>query len=258
MTDDLARRHEWRRLTQFLQHPRHMLRLQQMRRQQSATGYSLQQFEQTRSIFIHIPKASGVSIARSLYGNLAGGHMPMRDYELAFGSAFLKNSFVFTFVRNPWDRLYSAFRFLAKGGMNRADAEWLKFNRVYMSDFEHFVLDGLANPRVANSIHMIPQEQYLYSLNYEYRQIGFVGFFENIQNDFESVCKHMQKPKISLSHSNKTSDESVDYRSAYTDRMRATVGRFYRRDVELFGYDFDGQNLSEQIARRDAGLLFKA
>jgi Sulfotransferase family len=256
MSDQRSRHHQLRRLLQAIEHPRHMLRLQQMRRSQSATGYSLAPFDRTNSIFIHIPKASGVSIARSLYGNLAGGHMPMRDYEVAFSPNFIRNSFVFTFVRNPWDRLHSAYRFLAKGGMNRADAAWLERHRAYMTDFKCFVENGLADPRVAASIHITPQERYLVSASYGYQAIDFVGFFETIKSDFHTVSSALFGKAISLAHANKTSGEPSDYRQAYTDAMKEVVAEFYAKDIELFGYDFEGLSIANQIRRRDQGLLF--
>ncbi len=233
-------RHRLRIFGQMLRHPRHMARLRQMRRSESATGYSLQQFEASNSIFIHIPKASGVSVAKSLYGNMAGGHMAMRDYELAFGPHFLRKAFVFTFVRNPWDRLHSAYRFLAKGGMNRADVQWAAAHAAYLESFEGFVTDGLQVPTIAESIHIVPQTHLLFSPVYGYDAIDFIGRFENLRDDFETVCTALGATDAELSHENRTAGEKEDYRSSYSDDMRAAVGEFYRTDIDLLGYSFDG------------------
>ncbi len=240
MTDRPAHAHRLRRFGQLLRHPRHMARLHQMRRSESATGYSLQQFEASQSIFIHIPKASGVSVAKSLYGNMAGGHMAMREYELAFGPRFLREAFVFTFVRNPWDRLHSAYRFLAKGGMNRADAQWAAANAPYLQSFEGFVTDGLQVPTIADSIHVVPQTRFLHSPVYGYDAIDFIGRFERIQEDFKIVCDAMGKAGAALSHENRTAGGKADYRRDYTDAMRTAVELFYREDIKVLDYDFDG------------------
>ncbi len=240
MTDTLAQAHRLRRFGQLLRHPRHMARLRQMRRSESATGYSLQQFETSKSIFVHIPKASGVSVAKALYGNMAGGHMAMREYELAFGPLFLRQAFVFTFVRNPWDRLHSAYRFLAKGGMNRADAQWAAVHAPYLHSFEGFVTEGLQVPTIAESIHVVPQARFLYSPVYGYDAIDFIGRLESLEEDFETVCAAIGATDAPLSHENRTVGEKKDYRVSYTDEMRAVVGAFYRTDIELLGYDFDG------------------
>jgi len=250
--------HRMLRLSQLAKHPRHMYRLQRMRRVDDKAKYTLHPFETTRSLFVHIPKASGVSIARALYGNLGGGHMPMRDYELAFGPQFFAESFVFTFVRNPWDRLHSAYRFLAKGGMNRADAAWADVNRAYLNDFEHFVERGLADPAVARSIHIVPQQSYLRSRAYGYRAIDFIGLYENIASDFDHVCRSIHGSVRPLPHENRTVGSAVDYRAAYTERMRDIVGAFYASDIACFGYDFEGSTTAQQIERRDAGTLISS
>ncbi len=240
MTVEQARAHRLRRLGQIFSHPRHMLRLRQMRRSQSPTGYSLQQFETSRSIFIHIPKASGVSIAQSLYGNMGCGHMPIREYELAFGPRFLSAAFIFTFVRNPWDRLHSAYRFLAKGGMNRADAQWTEVHADYLRSFEAFVKEGLEVPSIAESIHIVPQTRFLSSPVYGYYMIDFIGRFESLEDDFRIVCEKMGKSSAVLAHENRTTGEKVDFRSAYSDEMREMTGKFYQEDVKVLGYCFDG------------------
>jgi hypothetical protein len=227
-----------------------MYRLQKMRRSQSPTGYSLRQFETTKSIFIHIPKASGVSVAQSLYGNMGCGHLAMREYELAFGPRFIGDSFIFTFVRNPWDRLHSAYRFLAKGGMNRADAQWLAVHQHNLRSFESFVIDGLHVPAIASSIHVVPQTQFLYSPVYGYDAIDFIGLFENLDHDFRVVCDSIGAMGATLTHENRTSGSKEDYRRAYTDTMREAAGTFYGKDIDLLGYDFEGLALKHQLAAR--------
>ncbi len=251
MTAEFSRALRLRQLGYLVRHPRHMLRLQVMRRSQNRTGYSLQQFERTRSIFIHIPKASGVSITRSLYGNLGCGHLPMREYELAFSPRFVRESFIFTFVRNPWDRLHSAYRFLVKGGMNRADAQWRDAHRDCLASFEQFVEAGLRVPEIAGSLHIIPQSRFLHSPVYGYQCVDFVGFFENLDDDFGAVCRAMSVQDTALPHQNRTAGDAVDYKTVYTNRMRDIVAEFYREDIDLLGYDFGGDHIVQQIARRD-------
>lgn len=246
---------EWQRLSRALASPRRMYALQRMRWMTNSDGYSLQQFERTRSIFVHIPKACGVSIAHSLYGNLACGHRLMRDYELAFSSAFLKRCYVFTFVRNPWDRLYSAYRFLSKGGMNTADRDWSQRNARHLESFEQFVVSGLADPALARAVHIRPQTRFLRSVSGAMFPFDFVGFYENADDDFAVVASHVLGHSSALLHDNKTIGGGSDYRTAYTDRMKEIVARFYADDIALLGYDFDGLAIADQIARRDAGRL---
>lgn len=80
-------------------------------------SYSFKPFDESKSIFVHIPKCAGVSINKSLYGNLAGGHTTFDEYIIIFEPKCIENYFKFTFVRNPWDRVVSAYFFLQKGGV---------------------------------------------------------------------------------------------------------------------------------------------
>jgi len=246
----------WRRLSRTLTAPRQMYALQRLRWTTNPHGYSLQQFERTRSIFIHIPKACGVSIARSLYGNLACGHRSMREYELAFCPRFLSCCYIFTFVRNPWDRLFSAYRFLRGGGMNAADRDWANRYAPYLDSFENFVERGLADPAFARAVHIKPQIKFLLSAAGRIFPLSYIGFYENLASDFAVVTRQVLRQPSQLSHDNKTGGVEHDYRTAYTDRMKEIVARFYADDIALLGYDFDGLALPNQIARRDEGKLF--
>jgi hypothetical protein len=70
------------------------------------------------------------------------------------------------------------------------------------------------------------------------------------------VTRQVLRQPSQLSHDNKTGGVEHDYRTAYTDRMKEIVARFYADDIALLGYDFDGLALPNQIARRDEGKLF--
>src|SRR5690606_6994134 len=103
--------------------------------------YSLRGYDNLRCIFIHIPKTGGVSVSKALFGNLGGGHNTVRDYKVIFGPLTFARYFSFTFVRNPFSRLYSAFSFLKKGGFNNRDLEWSQDNIGNVNTFEQFVME---------------------------------------------------------------------------------------------------------------------
>ena len=87
-------------------------RLQARRQGVNEHGYSYQGFDEKRAIFIHIPKCAGVSVAQALFGNLAGGHATLDKYLNVFEAHCIEEYFLFTIVRNQWDRLVSAYFFL--------------------------------------------------------------------------------------------------------------------------------------------------
>ena len=90
---------------------------QQLRQLPPHADYGLAPFDQHRCIFVHVPKCAGVSISRSLFGSLVGTHIAMKSFQLIYTEEEFARYFKFAFVRNPWDRLVSAYRFLKRGGM---------------------------------------------------------------------------------------------------------------------------------------------
>ena len=92
-----------------------------------------------------------------------------------FNSIVLKTNkekyFSFSFIRNPFDRLYSTYMFLSKGGMNNHDRLAFDNHLSKFKDFEDFVLNGLDRKIIYKIIHLIPQHQYL--CDKKDRLIGF-------------------------------------------------------------------------------------
>lgn len=209
---------------------------QKLRRQE---GHVYQCFDATKSVFVHIPKAGGISIIKSLYGDQAGGfgHPSYMRFLKLFGKKRFNTYYKFTFVRNPWDRLHSAYGFLKKGGMNPQDKQFSDEVMSQVDTFEDFVMSWLTPERVSEWVHFIPQYKYITNAKGEI-VVDFVGRFENFETDFESISKHIGVNQ-SLIHLNKTKDKKVfDYREVYTKEMVEKVALLYKKDVELFNYEF--------------------
>lgn len=84
--------------------------------------FSLRSFDHYRYLFIHITKTAGTSVAISLFGELPY-HYTAVQYRVIYGRKTFNRYFKFAFVRNPWDRLYSAYSFLKNGGWNNEDRQ---------------------------------------------------------------------------------------------------------------------------------------
>lgn len=77
-----------------------------------------QKFDDNRFIFIHIPKVAGISLIHALgFEHEHRWHMPLKYYQHISEEKF-EQYFKFAFVRNPWDRVFSAYQFLAQGGLS--------------------------------------------------------------------------------------------------------------------------------------------
>lgn len=191
-------------------------------------------------IFIHIPKCGGSSI-ESLFGyNLWDrGKFPSHfcSYDLFLGkdsssAKYLQHStiteiremkndliddyFSFSFVRNPWDRHLSDFFFY--GGQKRCD-------------FKNFLL----NPPSLDLSHSMPQLDFICSSDGEFL-VDFVGKFENIQSDFDTICDKIGIDRQKLPHTNKSNHKH--YTEYYDDKTREIVAEKYAKDIEYFGYKF--------------------
>lgn len=232
-------------------------RVMQNMRKYSSGEYTYKSFDDTRSIFIHIPKAAGVSVCKSLYGNLAGEHCPVSRYQYIFSKKDFYSYFKFTFVRNPWDRLFSAYTFLKSGGFDKNDKNWAAKNLSQFNSFEQFVTKWLTLENIQTYTHFVPQTDLLFLPGSSVIPIDFIGFFENIEHDFTLVAEQVNK-KATLKYLNKTSrQEKCRYIDNYSKRMIDIVEKVYHVDIKTLGYSFDNSTLDQQLTRRSKGSFYK-
>ena len=159
------------------------------------------------------------------------------------------NYFKFAFVRNPWDRMVSYYKYLD-------ESSDLEFKQYLMGRF-------LTEKWVDTNWFVRPQSSFLYDDD-DRLLVDYVGRFENLQADFNKVCERIgigatelpyvnkseNKPAKSISALSKvmkvvtpaetTSKAAPEcYQDYYDDESRDLVAELYKRDIELFGYSFD-------------------
>ena len=97
--------------------------------------------------FFHVPRTGGTSLIKAFgehcnFVSQLGVHESLSNLyaEHLKNSDVLGSYYKFAFVRNPWDRLYSAFCYLNKGGINFDDTRVANiYIHPYNSDFKGFV-----------------------------------------------------------------------------------------------------------------------
>ena len=226
-------------------------RLQNERVTVTQDGYSYQPLDQHQCIFVHIPKAAGVSISKTLFDNVRVYHTTITMFQLIFSQQEFDHYFKFTFVRNPWDRVFSAYHFLKKGGMNEQDQKWANQELAPYESFEDFVKGWINQSNIWRYLHFYPQCKFLCMPDTQKIGVDFLGFFENLHEDFQYIGNRLSlNSGPALKHENPTSHKKLDYRDFYTDEMRHIVSEVYAKDIELLGYNFDNSSLAAQLKNR--------
>jgi hypothetical protein len=219
-------------------------------------------------LFVHIPKTGGQSVEQFFMDRLnldwdtdrdvlllqanddrtrgteKLAHLSATEYvEGAYLSAEdFSACFKFSFVRNPWARILSEYRYR---------------NYFHHRSFRDFVLNKLPKPGWDDQYrHVMPQYDMLHDTEGNLL-VDFVGRFENIQQDFDRVCQRLGIADSGLPHRNRSDKKSRDLRRKirnflfmngenqlqdmagfYDDETREAVAHYYRKDIETFGYGF--------------------
>lgn len=203
--------------------------LQQKKLLKSKNPNALKTFDKHKTIFFHIPKTGGNSIYESLFSKEQWGHRDVAYYRFVFGKKKFETYFKFCLVRNPYDRLYSAYCFLKKGGMNKNDEN---FNFEYLSSynsFEEFIEKGLHKKEIINWVHFKPQHLFIQDKKGNLA-VDFVGKLENIENDFNKLKTILDKESAMLTHINKSKKENI----ILNDFSKNKIKTIYRDDFLLF------------------------
>lgn len=163
--------------------------------------------------FCHIPKNAGSSIIKYLNNN--AGHSVVDKSKT--------NSFVCAFVRNPYDRVISAY-------------SYLKYNSYggNLLDFEKFIGDSSLSEFITkklefvskNQIHFLPQNYWIPN------GADFIGRYENLEEDFNRLLDTIGIARKTLPVVNKSNRES----HILTEGEREIIYQIYKEDFIKFGY----------------------
>lgn len=203
-------------------------------------------------LFVHVDKAAGSSIQIALQPfaplktksrwrkrlswlgplNRAGTYRVMEfpehataaDARRCLPDAVFGRMFKFAFVRNPWDRLVSRYSYL----LRTTDHPRHEFVSR-MKGIDDYIAWEIAREKMF---------QHTYVTDAAGRWlVDFVGYYERLHEDFARACAKLGV-KAELPRANTSSHR--DYRTYYSPATRELVAKHFRRDVELFGYQFDG------------------
>jgi hypothetical protein len=143
-------------------------------------------------------------------------HIPLYYMKKNLDKKTFDSFFKFGFVRNPYDRLSSAYLYsiwLASRGTKTTNHTSFKqfLCKIKLSDkygLQHTWVEGC----------------------------DFVGKYENLQNDFDYVCSQLKIKKAKLLELNKDIKKSI-YENVYCKETRDYVNQNYYEDFEKFNYE---------------------
>ena len=145
---------------------------------------------------------------------------------------WVKGMFTFAFVRNPYDRAVSSWKFGGWGKRQKWDMSFKEFAKL-MTKVDLSPEDGnYASSKIQHACHQFP---YVHDINTG-QHVNYIGRFENLQQDFDTVCNMIGMPKRELPHSNKT--DHKHYTEYYDDETVDLITQSYHMDINMFNYKY--------------------
>lgn len=134
----------------------------------------------------------------------------------------------FAFVRNPWDRVLSWFL----QSKRKTNPDILNSKDIHQQ-LEGFLQESLGGR------HMRSQLFWLKGFDGEIA-LDFVGRYESLNADFDSVCKRIGLEGVELPHRLKgVRGTEVLYQDYYSEKARHVVDDYFGEEIELFDYAFE-------------------
>ena len=170
--------------------------------------------------------------------HVSGDHGYGKEYDSNWNSYFK-----FAFVRNPFDRLLSAYYDKV---VNKHDIPF--YDKFRNLSFKEFVLQiskiDLNNlNRCVVDRHITPQNLIIPNKD----NLSFIGRIEQFKIDFEFVCGKIgleYKFDYEVGRNHRKTSENLNktkhkhYTEYYDDETKQIVAEKYAKDIEYFGYKF--------------------
>ena len=205
-------------------------------------------------IFIHNPKTGGSSLSNEFqpYGYRFSGqhekiqnysrlllkesyriglfrkHIPARDLKKKVPQKIWDSHYKFGIVRNPYDRVISFYNYMKQLPNKRKVSEFEGYGRI-----EDYLDDLTTKDLTQEPWHC----QYYYFTDVNKQIIvDYLGRFESLEEDYESICKNIGLPDSPLKHMNKSRRERNIHKVLSPDSIEK-INRIFQDDFEIFNYE---------------------
>ena len=191
-------------------------------------------------IYIRIPRTGSTSISKALCSDEPWPHFHAALVKNLLGQENYNKKFVFTSVRNPWDRLVSWYHFNCDD--YRADEEqkkiykslgfkgWIMNSCPHSGWKPHHLAHQPKNP--ISQICWIKDEQ-------ENIIVDNIIRLENLQEDLFRIKNSLKLNTVSVSKLNVSSKrKEKNYKKYYDSETKNMVYKLFQEDIEFFKYSF--------------------
>lgn len=168
--------------------------------------------------FIHINKTAGVAVVTNFKMDIEGNHNTYEYYKINYPGYL-----TFAIVRNPYDRLVSAFEFMKY--YDKANPAKSKYQNYYKNGFTHF-----CHTINKSELLLKPQHEFICNKNGNLMIDKLFYFEDNFWESLYELFNEVVEPKIY----NKT--ERKPYPDYYTIETIELVYDNYKTDFKLFNY----------------------
>jgi len=166
-------------------------------------------------IFVHVPKTGGVSVNSALGGRTLGGALHLPLFQLDKG-----NRFAFGFIRDPWERMVSLYRFLIVKGRTSSKTfkHWLLTESFFLNEDD---------PELClMPLQRRPQMWWLEGCDH-------IGLFENLATELNLIAISVGIPLQPLHKSNST--QGIPWCLEYDAETYDHVCRNFKPDIAARG-----------------------
>ena len=184
-------------------------------------------------IFTHIPKTGGSSVHSSLNDYFEPNQWMHNDLQKDLKKCS-SDYFKFAFVRNPWDLTVSSYHYFCYSDVTKWRRKKIPKNFIF-KDWLRWKQKNRSRGWKKNRCYGKNQLCYVSNIRGELLA-DFIGRFENLQKDFNTICDKIGIPHQELPHKNATKHKH--YTEYYDEETKQIVAERYANDIEYFNYEF--------------------
>ena len=245
--------------------------------------------EERKFIWFKNAKTAGTSMYRGVMKKEIYDLVGYKDNPIEFSKWWdnlndekLEDYFKFTFVRNPYDRLLSAFNHIVmEQTLETYVASWpiihpgdiygrpteMTFDIIFLL-FSLFTKRGLQTYDIdKDSVHWMPQNNHVEMNGYQI--VDFVGKYENLEDDWKYIASKLEISEelpfkgasTTAKDKNMTREEQQNLHWSHFYINKDTIreaSKVYRRDIDILEYGDSEEELLKRQLELNANIEYNA